>query len=339
MKTVQRWSTNDIAPDRRLRFWRDAVHQSLVEMDLKPHGHSPTFESSIEACQLASLAPHQAKGSAQTVHRGLAEIARGQKNAYYLLSQPAIPWRIKHAGQDAMVEAGESVLIDSREPYEFIFAEGLDDLSIEMPIDWVERWLPHPGDLLGQPLQCQNGWGKALRGFKEALVPQSLLALSVPDTMIEEQLGVLLSLAAEPLKARTGKAGTGAGYDLVQCCIQAMREHLSDPGLVAGQIAEACGLSVRSLHRVFSATDKTFASELMHIRIAEAARMLGSRRFDTLNVSEVSRRCGFSDPSHFARQFRMQRGMAPRDYPLAVTGDLRWQSSLRLLLLPPDGRP
>lgn len=309
MRVVQRWSTNDIAPDQRLRFWRDAVHQSLVEMDLKPNDRSPAFESSIEACQLASLAPHQAKGSAQTVRRGRTEIARGSKNAYYLLSQPLMAWRIRHVGRDEIVSPGESVLIDSREPYEFVFAKGLDDLSVEMPIDWVERWLPHPGDLLGKPLQCESGWGRALRGFKEALVPKSLATLSMQESLLEEQFGVLLSLAAEPAETKPGLSN-----DPLQRCLLAMKEHFGDAELVASLLAHSCAMSVRSLHRAFASAGKTFAGELMRMRVDEAARLLASPRFDGLSIAEVSRRCGFLDPSHFARQFRQQRGLGPREF-------------------------
>jgi AraC family transcriptional regulator, positive regulator of tynA and feaB len=309
MKEVQRWSTNDFSPERRLRLWRDAVHESLVEMDLRPTGDQPLFESSIEACTLGSVAPHQARGSPQRVRRGQAEIARGDKNAYYLLSQPAKAWSIKHAGWDQIVLPGESVLVDSREPYEFTFAEGLDDLSVEMPVDWLERWLPQPGAIIGRPLQCTSGWGKALRGFKEALVPQTLVDLAVPEVLLEEQLGVLLSLSSEQIPL-DGKVDAG----LLRSSLLVIREHLSEPDLVAIKVAAACAISLRSLHRLFAKAGKTFAGELMQMRIDEAARMLASRRFNALSISEIARRCGFLDASHFARQFRRHHGVGPRQF-------------------------
>jgi AraC family transcriptional regulator, positive regulator of tynA and feaB len=309
MKTVQRWSTDDIEPGKRLHFWREAVHQSLVEMDVKPAELSPAFMSSIVACQLASLAPHQAKGSAQTVRRGRAEISRGEKNAYYLLSQPTLPWRIKHAGIDAYVAPGESVLIDSREPYEFIFAQGLDDLSIEMPLEWVNRWLPEPGAVIGRPLTCTTGWGAALRSFKEALVPENLTSLAMSEVLLEDQVGVLLSLAS-------GKSSphTNTSSDLLRRCISIMRERLSDSELVATTVANSAGISVRGLHRTFAAAGKTFAHVLIELRIEEASRMLTSRRFDSITISEIARRCGFSDASHFTRRFQTLRATAPSDF-------------------------
>jgi AraC family transcriptional regulator, positive regulator of tynA and feaB len=309
MKTIQRWSTDNIAADRRLRFWRDAVHESLVEMDLRPTDKNPGFMSAIEACQVGCIAPHQAQGSAQRVTRGKAEIARGQKNAYYLLSQPRKSWRIKHAGLDFMMHPGESVLVDSREPYEFLFGEGLDDLSVEMPIDWLERWVPSPGALIGRPLQCSSGWGKALSSFKEALIPKGLVSLSMPDTLLEEQFGLLLSLASEPIEATPS-----ASNPLLQNCLSVMRQRFSDSALVAQAVAADCAVSVRSLHRAFAVVNKTFGGVLMEMRLAQATRMLSSRRFSGITIAEIARRCGFLDPSHFARQFKSQHNMSPHEF-------------------------
>jgi AraC-like DNA-binding protein len=42
--------------------------------------------------------------------------------------------------------------------------------------------------------------------------------------------------------------------------------------------------------------------------------MLGQPRFRRLSVAEIGRRCGFSDASHFARQFVRLRGLAPRAF-------------------------
>lgn len=39
---------------------------------------------------------------------------------------------------------GDLLLVDSRCCHEFHFGERCDTLSIELPLAWVERWLPAP---------------------------------------------------------------------------------------------------------------------------------------------------------------------------------------------------
>jgi len=312
MRTLLRRSTDEVAPDLRVRYWRDAVHQAVVEMDLLPSLRTD-FHSHIELCPLSNIVPHQAQGSPQKISRNRSEIARGDKNAYYLISQSHHAWHCSHAGQDHLVQPGESVLVDSRMPYAFTFDGAFDDLSVELPVHWVERWIPHPGRVTGRPLAATAGWGLALRGAKEALVPRDLVNLAWPDELIEDQLGALLALASgsQPEMPQVS-------HELYDRCVHAIRGRLSRPGLVASEIARECSLSLRTLHRVFAANGRTFAGVLMQARVDEAARLLADRRFRCLTIAEIGRRCGFLDPSHFARQFRHYRNTSPRCFRAGV---------------------
>jgi AraC family transcriptional activator of tynA and feaB len=314
MRTLLRHSTDDVAPDLRVRYWRDAVHEAVVEMDLLPTQRAEFF-SRIDLCPLCRIVPHQAQGSPQKISRNRFDIARGNKNAYYLISQSRVAWRSEHAGQDHLVRPGESVLVDSRIPYTFRFDEGLDDLSVELPVGFVERWLPDPLRVIGHPLQAGRGWGLALRGAKEAMAPSELIDVALPDELLEDQLGALLALAS-------GSHGIALpDRKLFDRCVLAIRAHLIQPGLVAADIAASCATSVRTLHRVFAAQGRTFAGVLMRMRVHEAARMLRDRRFRRLTVAEVGRRCGFVDASHFARQFRHLHGVGPRRFRAASSQD------------------
>jgi AraC-like DNA-binding protein len=318
MRTLTSRSTGEVAPAQRVRFWRDAVHEAVVEMDLLPTRlGGDDFFSRIELCPLAHVTPHLAQGSPQRISRDPGEIARGDKSAYYLISQSRQPWRSDHAGHDVAVQPGESVLVDSRIPYAFTFEAGLDDLSVELPVDFVERWIPEPLRVIGRPLPAATGWGLALCGAKEALAPRNLVGLTLPDELIEDQLGALLALASEDPDAPGTRRGR-SDRRLLDRLLSAMHGRLSRPGLVACEVARACEVSVRSLHRCFAAEGRTFAGALMELRVEAAATMLIDRRFRNLAIAEIGRRCGFLDPSHFARQFRRMRKMGPRQFRSAA---------------------
>jgi AraC family transcriptional regulator, positive regulator of tynA and feaB len=313
MRTLVCRSTDEVPAHDRVRYWRDSVHEAVVEMDLMPTIRSDFF-SRIELCPMTNVVPHRAEGSPQKISRGRSEIVRGNKNTYYLISQSRVAWRSQHAGRDEIIHPGESVLIDSRIPYSFEFPQGLDDLSIELPVSWVERWLPDPLLVIGRALPATMGWGLALRGVKEGFAPFELARTSQPDELLEDQLGTVLALASG------AHAPESPDHDLLDRCLQATRDLLVRPGLTATEIAIACGISVRTLHRTFAAAGRTFAGSLMHFRTQEAARMLADRRFRMLPIAEVARRCGFLDPSHFARQFRRVRGVGPCEFRRDAVG-------------------
>jgi AraC family transcriptional regulator, positive regulator of tynA and feaB len=308
MRKLLRRSTDDVAPDLRVRHWREVVHDSVLEMDVLP-ATRVDFISHIELCPLSNIVPHHVKGSAQKITRNEVEIARGNKNAFYLISQTDHAWSCSHANEDHLIKPGESVLIDSRIPFSFTFAESLDDLSIELPVEWIDRWIPDTARVIGRPLTATDGWGLALRGVKEALAPKNLVSLALPDELIEDQLGALLALA-------TGSQIDPPQFDreVLECCISVIRSRMSKPGLVASEVAHLCAISLRTLHRTFAAAGQTFAGVLMQARIDQAAGMLSDRRFGHLTIGEIGRRCGFLDPSHFARQFRRLRHACPRHF-------------------------
>lgn len=315
MRSLFSWSSDSLPDATRLRGWRDALHATVLEMDAVPLQRQGFF-GSIERCALARILPHQARGAPQKVSRSAAEIARGGHNAYYLLSQPQLPWSAAQAGRRSLLQPGDTVLIDSREPYDFDFGLGLDDLSIELPIDWVEHWIARPDQLIGRPLRGDAGWGLALRGIKEALVPSAIARRPTDqDALIEDQLGGLLSLLADedatPCPAR---------QDAHARALAVLRARYMQPGLGAAEVAAEAGLSLRTLHRAMAAQGPGFLATLMALRVEAAAGLLAQARWRHLAVAEIGRRCGFADASHFARQFQRQRGMAPAAFRARALG-------------------
>ncbi len=283
----------------------DSICESFLEMKATPKSYDGFF-GSIRQSALAGVGVYESTGSAQDVSRDRLAIARGKQNYLYLITQLGTPWLLHHAGRESVVRPGDTVLVDSREPYDFGFPDGLHHLSLQLPTDWVGRWLPDPVAMLGRPVDGSQGWGAALRAFKEALTPEFATDPGLPPELLEDQLGALMGLAfgatpAPPQKLRRS----------YMRCLAVMRERLGDAGLVARDVAQQGALSLRSLHRAFAAEGRTFAGVLRDLRLAEAERMLGDRRFSRLSVAEIAQRCGFVDPSHFARQFRRVRGQGP----------------------------
>jgi AraC-like DNA-binding protein len=306
MRVIYSWSSENLPERERLRGWRDTMHSYVLEMDCVPRQRDGFF-ARIERCPLLRTSPHQAWGAPQQVSRSAVEIARGNRNAYYLLSQPRLPWHVAQAGRASVLQPGDAVLVDSREPYRFDFGAGLEDLSIELPIDWVAHWVAQPSQLIGRPLRADAGWGRALRVVKEMLAPRELHdGAEEEDQTIEAQLGGLLSLLGG-----TGHRHPASFAATHERILTVMRARFMQPGLSAAEVAMEAGLSLRTLHRAMAARDSGFLDTLMALRIDAAALMLAQSRFRSLSIAEVGHRCGFADASHFARQFARRQKVAP----------------------------
>ncbi|HTO63473.1 MAG TPA: helix-turn-helix domain-containing protein [Bradyrhizobium sp.] len=98
-----------------------------------------------------------------------------------------------------------------------------------------------------------------------------------------------------------------------------IESQLSDPALSVEAVAQGCGLSVRSVHRIFRLDQAGSVS--MYIwrrRLERCAEALRDDKQVRRSIAEICLQWGFHNGSHFSRVFREQFGMAPRTYRAAV---------------------
>jgi AraC-like DNA-binding protein len=93
-----------------------------------------------------------------------------------------------------------------------------------------------------------------------------------------------------------------------------VRQHLTEPGLDAGQIAAAHAISVRQLYRLCSAAQFSLEQWIIHQRLEGARGELSDLGSRDRSIAMVARCWGFTDPSYFSRRFRQAFGLTPRDW-------------------------
>lgn len=95
---------------------------------------------------------------------------------------------------------------------------------------------------------------------------------------------------------------------------QTIRERCHESGLDPGAVADAHRISKRYLHHLCARACTTFGLELMRMRLELAHTIMSDARYDVLPISEVAARCGFVEPSHFAKRFRQVFGLGPTHF-------------------------
>ncbi|WP_424186474.1 helix-turn-helix domain-containing protein [Actinokineospora sp. G85] len=100
-----------------------------------------------------------------------------------------------------------------------------------------------------------------------------------------------------------------------------LRENFTDTNLSLDMVAKSVHLSRYHLSRTFRReTGQRFIDHVTHLRMTEARALLTSTQ---LTVTEICRRVGYHESSHFQRTFRNSFGMSPTEY--RATG-LTWSS-------------
>jgi len=84
-------------------------------------------------------------------------------------------------------------------------------------------------------------------------------------------------------------------------------------GLSPTSVAEALGISVRQLHRLFERGGESFAQVVMRKRLDLCRKFLEASAHADLSISEIAFKCGFESLPTFYRNFRQRFGTTPRE--------------------------
>jgi AraC-like DNA-binding protein len=302
--SLRSWSTQDVEPARALAYWVDTVGQVLLELDIDTPQRE-NFSARLEQGMLGPAKLNLIEASHQWMQRTRAGIARRSCSSMYLLQLRSGQFGLSQYGRECAVRAGECILIDGDEPYRLSCPERTLCVSLEFPCDWLGRWIPEPQALAARRLSTR-GWGAALQRALHCLAPAQLGELALPPGVVAEQIAALLALAIGREAQSVPK--------LLDRLRRTLEERYHEVDLTPAAVAAQNGIGKRYLHSLFGAEGTTFNGELMAIRLERARQMLQDRRFERLPIGEVAARCGFVDPSHFARRFRTRFCMAPAAY-------------------------
>ena len=288
----------------RLDYWVGAISEGFLAMEAS--GDAAQFHGELVSAPFGPIGVNWVQAAAQRVWRTPRGIARGDHQVAYLLGDRVSTWRVAQDGREALMRPGDFVLVDARRPYHFDFPVGPSSVSLELPLDWLARWVAEPQAHTARPCRADSaGWSAALAAFARPWRPDMATAPPLPAELLTDQLGALLSLAC------CGAPQTPPPPGLAQRAKAVLRERLAEPGLTAAKVAVDLGCSVRSLHRALAAARTPFAQLLMAERLAVARQMLASPALRHVGAGEIGRRVGLLDASHFARLCRRHLGLPP----------------------------
>ncbi|MGS5086786.1 helix-turn-helix domain-containing protein [Hydrogenophaga sp. A37] len=304
---LREWTTAQARPIERLDYWVGAICEAFLEMDCSSRA-ADCFDGRLTHLPLDRLAVNRVQASTQDVYRTPTSIARSQAFPFYLIAQLDHPWHVKQGGHFLNLRPGDAVLVDASQPYELHFPHSVGCLSVQMPRAWVGEWLTAVEVPTARAIHREQGWGAVLSALCLQLGRDPALAAHMAPTWVEDQFGALLAAALEP---PPGPTCATTIHDLHARAVAWMRERLDQSGWRAADLAQHLGVSPRSLHRAFARVGDTVAGRWRQLRLGHARLLLSQRRLAGLSVAEVGRRCGYTDASHFGRDFQRDAGVTP----------------------------
>ncbi|MEO7547804.1 MAG: helix-turn-helix domain-containing protein [Ramlibacter sp.] len=301
----QRWSTEHIAPTRRVEFWRDAVCDAFLAMTPRLVGSSQQFVATLQHQPLdAGLSLNTVSAPSHAVARTASDLGRGGPAMFFINVPLGGQSRLSQFGREHTVSAGGLMLIDSSNPYELEQSGPTELASLAVPESMLQRlvgdvrpWVarPAPSTAAAALLAAQV---QALARWQEPIAPHESGMLA--DTLQGLLQAVFSGAQAQPV----------SGPHLVRRVRASILQSYAQAGLAPADVAQAAGVSVRSLHAALAQEGTTFTRELASHRL-ERARLLLRSPLCKDSVQAIALRCGYKSQAHFARSFQARYGMTP----------------------------
>jgi len=300
------WSSQGLSPKEVLENWRRRTCAALAPLDIEPADEA-RFAASFQMRSLGPLRLISLAASAQRV----AHLACSRDGQFQLVFCRRTPFVTRAGGETFQVGEGEFVLMDNRRPYEMTIPAEHEVIDVVMPSAWLERWLPDPSLAVARPMSASAVWGLPLGSLLLAM-EGGLDSAPLSRACLADQLGSLLALAVGHRNHETA----GHRSKLAARLLRVIDERHAEPDLCPAAVAKSVGVSKRYLHALLAQEGQTFVGALSAARLERARSLLADRRFAQLQIAEIAWRCGYLDPSYFARAFRRRFDVGPREWRL-----------------------
>jgi AraC family transcriptional activator of tynA and feaB len=218
-------------------------------------------------------------------------------------------------GATAILNPGDSTLIDSGHSWSSNCAGECSRLYLRVPRWLMETKLRLTNLPLLPRISGASGLGVTLFRLATSLYQEApVLTLEEGTSAIEAYLEILSASIGYP-ERRSQDVGSHS-TELLSRVEQFIETHLAEPTLNPAEIANAVGISVRHLHRLFSSRGSTVTECIRERRLQRCRMELCDPRSAEHNITEIAFFWGFSDSAHFSRCFKRQFGVSPRAFRL-----------------------
>ena len=297
----------------RLDYWRDLVCREYVQLECNKVD-SNDFEGELRGgVSIADLRFSEVISCPQFVQRTPEQIAKAREADFLISFQLRNRGLIKQNGREAHLTPGSFALYDSTEPYSLTFNEPFHHFVVQMPKTILSRHLLHPERYTAIPISARSGLGAVLLNFLLTLAKELQHVRQAPEELSENLLNMIGIALNSSIMLEEVWDHSIVRETLKRRIRQYIENNLYDPNLSNNHIAEAQGISLRYLNKLFEDEAENVHAVILNKRLEKAQKLLADPAYAGHSIERVSSVVGFSSAAHFSRSFKKHYGVNPSD--------------------------
>jgi AraC-like DNA-binding protein len=271
------------------------------------------FKGEICQAPFGGLGISAISSSQEAVERTDRHISQDRKDFYILVSVKSGSVAVTQNGRTCVVTSGQLVLFDADRPVVWMHDQPTNVLNVTLPRHLMDARIRNISKHCATTFPGSLGTWKIAATFLDSLNGQLRQISELAAHRYSSHVVDLVSLALETGADDIPMFSSPIRLPLYRRCAAYIRANLSDEDLDPGKIAEAMGISIRYLHRIFQDTDETVSDFVKNARLDACKADLCDKSRRNEPIAEIAYRHGFRSQSYFATAFKKRFGMSARE--------------------------
>jgi AraC-like DNA-binding protein len=306
-----------VPPPQRVDFWSQSSRHVYHPVQIRAEA-GERFSGRMWGDELASLGIFRIATAPNTMSRTPKMIAAGDPECLHLKIVLRGRMQAAQEHRSDILSPGDMTMYDTSQPAIFRADEPMEAIVVRLPKAVLGTHAAKMAALTALRIPGGSGLPRlAAQFFCGVAAGRADGSIAPGDwNVAERMIDLVRGLYADRMDSeRPDRLRSRFGLLLhAQAYIDA---NLSDPRLGPEQIARACSISTRYLHRLFEIEGQTVCDWIRSERLDRARHDLLDPAFADHTIVAIASRWGLPNQPHFSRLFRAAYGRPPREYRAA----------------------
>jgi AraC-like DNA-binding protein len=301
-------------PKRNFEYWKDIVCDEFVALDcqnLSPEGEVDFNAELRGGPGLSALRFAEVIANPHQVKRTKEQISRANEEEFLISFQLAQNAVVRQNGREAILTPGTFAMYDSTQPYALSFKENFHQLIVQMPKQVLSEHLLNPEQYTAISMSGTSGIGAVLSNFIFSLARELGELNQVSNELSDNILNMIAMAFSSSVMLEQVGSNSVVKESLKQRVLRYVELNLGNASLNNQQIADAQGISIRYLNKLFAENSESVHTLLMEKRLLRSLALLKDPAYAGHSIEMIGFNVGFSSAAHFSRSFKKRFGFSP----------------------------